>query len=133
MHINEVAKLYVESNIDKMQTMEITFSRFDHHVRYPIENMMPGIYFIYRKNGLLAYIGETKRCIKKRISRHKRSMNNPEWNGEKSGIKFHRAGIQDEEFVLKYIPAADLGLSTKHNLLAAEGLFVEYLQPIVYE
>lgn len=133
MHINEVAKLYVESNIDKMQTMEIPFSRFDYYVTYPIPNKMPGIYFIYRIDGSLAYIGETKSCIKTRIGRHKRSMNNPNWNGEKSGIKFHRAGIQDEEFVLKYIPAADLGLSTKHNLLAAEGLFVEYLQPIVYE
>lgn len=127
-----IAKDYVNSNMYLVEEMEIPFSRSDYHVRYPIKKKMAGIYFICRQNGDIAYIGQTKNCIKSRIGRHKMSMNNPEWTGEKSGLKFHKKGIQDESFVLKYISADKLGLKTSHDLLAAEGLFVKALNPMLY-
>jgi len=133
MNISQVAELYANANIDKMETMDMTFSRFDYCVRYTIPDMMPGVYFIYLKDGTLAYVGETGRCIKRRIARHKKSMSNPEWTGEKSGLKFHKHGLQDNDFVLKYISSDKLNLNTKHDRLTAESLFVTHLRPIVYD
>jgi len=132
MHINEIAELYTNANTYKMKTMPTTFSRFEKYIRYSICSKIAGIYFIYLKDGTLAYIGETGNCIKARIARHKMSMNSPENIGERSGIKFTKHGLQDHCFVLKYISAEDLHINTKHDRLTAEALFVTHLKPIVY-
>ena len=132
MHINEVSKLFVEANINKQKTLNHKVNRFQKYVRYPIDKKTWGIYFIYLEDGRLAYIGETINSIKKRIGRHKRSMNDPSWSGERSGYKFVKNDLQDEDFMIKYITAEDLNITTKHDLLAVEGLFVQHLKPIVY-
>ena len=133
MTIRTIAKQFYREVKPHVLRMAGTFSRFDKGIRYEIPDKVPGIYFICRSNGKVAYIGETGRCIKRRIARHKRSMNDPTWGGECSGLKFVEAGIQDEDFILKFIPAKALKLKCKHDLLAAEGLLVTALKPMVYK
>jgi len=133
MNIHDIAQSYAKANINKLIEMPTQIHRKDKYVRYDMPEKLAGIYFIYTAdNNELAYIGETGRCIKSRIARHKRSMNNPEWSGERSGKKFHTANLQDKTFIVKYILAKDLELVTKHDRLSSESLFVTALKPIVY-
>ena len=134
MDIHEHAKLFVESNLALAVEMPAFVHREEKYSRYPIPSKVAGIYFIYTQNDkILCYIGETGDCIKSRISRHKRSMNEPNWKPERSGKKFVAAGVQEEVFVVKYIPAEKLNLKTKHDRLTAESLFVTALKPVVYK
>ena len=133
MSLYDLAKQYVEEHSDKMITMPGILHKNDMYVRYDIPKNTSGIYFIdIAGTDINAYTGQTGSCIKSRLARHKRSINFPEWTGEKSGQKFHNAGLHDREFVIKYIPAVELGLTTVHERCAAEALFQLVRKPIVY-
>jgi len=122
---------YCEKTVNDMK-IGFYFNRKEKNKRYKFSSRISGIYFICLKDGTVLYVGETGSCIKSRIRNHKRSMNEPEWPVEKSGKKFHKSGLQDEEFMVKYISSEELKISSKSQRLFYEAMLCDYVKPIIY-
>lgn len=129
--LKDLAFPYCEEIVHLMK-IGFYFNRKEKNKRYKFPSKISGIYFICLKDGTALYVGETGSCIKSRIRNHKRSMNEPEWPIEKSGKKFHNVGLQDEEFMVKYISSEELEISSKKERLLYESLLCNYVNPIIY-
>lgn len=140
MLLQEAAKLFVESNFDKIQFGR-TFDRYELKNERTAPDGTKGLYFIYKYQCNLMtdrpyYIGETfarTSCINKRIYRHKKSLLDPEWKGERTGIHFLKKGIDlDQKFDIYYIVAESIGIFDKKSSISAETLFMTHLKPLVW-
>lgn len=139
MLVNESAKTFCDANFNKMKFGR-TFHRNEpkHQRNLGIDNNLVGIYFIYKHGddhttATPLYIGETGTCIKRRITNHKRSLNEPEWPIELTGGKFLDKGLDlDQKLDVYYILAEDMGLTDKKRLLFAETAFIITLNPLVF-
>ena len=132
MFITESSNQFVKSNIGKLKFLRTFNKNEPKHARHGTPDGLTGLYFIFHRgaNPLLEcpiYIGETIRCIKRRTNRHKKSMNNPHWKGEKTGNLFISMGIDiDKDFDIWYLTASDLGAISKRHLIKAEADFMIY-------
>jgi hypothetical protein len=129
MNLLDMAKTWAKTQEHKMIQMSGTLHYTDYHKKYDIPPHTAGIYFLFIDDKCV-YIGETKVCIKARLRNHKRSIREPEWPVEKTGRVFKELGIQDEEFVVKYIHSGDLGLNSKAQITYAQDTFIMAYEPI---
>ena len=140
MLLQEAAKSFVESNFGKI-TFGRTFNRNELGNPKTAPDGTKGLYFIYQYKGdpwydKPYYIGETFAntvCINKRIYRHRKSLLEPTWHGERTGKHFLSAGIDlDQDFDIYYITANSIGISDKKSSISAETLFMTHLKPLVW-
>ena len=136
MNIADCSEMFATANLNKLQFGR-TMNRFEpkRQRNLGINDGIKGVYFIFKHGDKTSpyYIGETGRCIKQRISNHKKSLNNPDWKVEITGSKFINAGIDiDQEFDIWYIDAKDIECKTKKELIATETLFMTYFQPKIW-
>ena len=136
MKLQSIAKTFWDKNKSHL-IFGRTFSRNEQrYVRFEgIPEDVEGIYFIFRSGAdplkdTPYYIGQTGRCIKWRIKRHKTSLRNPEWLGENTGQFFTDAGIDlDQDFDVYYIDSKRLGLTCRNDRITAEELLIKHLKP----
>lgn len=139
MLVNESAKAFCAANLNKMK-----FGRTFHRNETKngqclgIDKNLKGVYFMYTHGddpitSIPLYIGQTFRCIKGRISNHRRSLLDPEWSSELTGSKFVNAGLDlDQKIDVYYILAEDIGITCKTSALNAETSFIKTLNPLAF-
>jgi hypothetical protein len=109
-----------------------------------LSSTVKGIYFFTKKGkapgvNTCIYVGETfskskNDGISKRIWRHKKSLNDPEWKAELTGKKFLNSNLSvDVEMDLWYIDANDIGINDKQSSRSIEQLIQKHLKPVVWD
>lgn len=90
-----------------------------------IKSNLKGVYiFCKRGTNIVLYVGQTKKSVVARIRNHLKSLLNPKWTTELTGLMFIAAKIKlDVEMDVYYISAEDLGISTRDQYLAVETMF----------
>jgi hypothetical protein len=133
MTLKNIAKDYVNDYIGHMK-YATTFSSCEYvREKWNIREKVKGLYFLYKEGTkTLVYIGMTGRCLKSRWSRHKASIVNPKWDGERSGRAIHKKGLHCDAYDVYYIEMKDLKIKDPRDLKIAEDLFIKRLKPAVY-
>ena len=128
MKFLDVSKKLVDHHYNKKKFLA-TICTKRKIARGSIRGDLRGIYiFCKRGTDIVIYVGQTRKSVSTRIRNHLKSIIDPNWKTELTGLMFIAAKLKlDMEIDVYYIDAEDLGIETRDQYLAAETMFKNIL------